>query len=85
VLRRLLLRYRSDGGKVRIRVLQAIDRGRGPLAASPERPGPDGMSEMTVSYCAAHREHRVMAGMLADVPGVESISELPPEPAGTGR
>jgi putative Mg2+ transporter-C (MgtC) family protein len=78
-LRRLIVRYRPDSGKARVRVLQAVDRGRGPVLASSERGGPDGQREIVVTFCDAHREHRTIAGALAELPEVESLVEPPSE------
>jgi putative Mg2+ transporter-C (MgtC) family protein len=73
--RRLVVRYRPESGKARVRVMHAVDRGRGPIQATPERPGPPGLREVVVTYCDAHREHRSVAGTLADLPEVDSLSD----------
>jgi putative Mg2+ transporter-C (MgtC) family protein len=78
-LRRLVVRFRPDSGKARVRVLQTVDRGRGPVQASPERAASDGQREIVVTFCGAHREHRSIAGALAELPEVESLVEPPPE------
>jgi putative Mg2+ transporter-C (MgtC) family protein len=78
-LRRVVIRYRADNGKARVRIQNALDRGRGPLSATPEHPGPAATSEVVFTYCEAHREHRAVMAALVDLPEVESLSDLPPE------
>ena len=78
-LRRVVVRYRAESGKARVRIQQILDRHRGPLHASPERPGPPGTSEVVVTYCEVHREHRAVMGALADLPEVDTVTDAPPE------
>jgi putative Mg2+ transporter-C (MgtC) family protein len=78
-LRQVLVRYRPDSGKTSVRLQQIVDRGRGPVRVSPERAGPTGSSEMVLSYCSAHREHRNVVGVIAELPEVESMSDQPRE------
>jgi putative Mg2+ transporter-C (MgtC) family protein len=78
-LRQMVVRYRPDSGKARVRLMQAIDRGRGPVHASAERPASDGHRELVVTFCDAHREHRTLAGWLAELSEVESLLDVPPE------
>jgi putative Mg2+ transporter-C (MgtC) family protein len=79
VVRRIVVRYRADGGKARLRVQRAVDQGRGPIHLGPERPGPGGTSEAVLTFCDVHREHRAVAGILAEVPEIESLTDQPPE------
>jgi putative Mg2+ transporter-C (MgtC) family protein len=69
----VVVRYRPEHGKSRVRVQQAIDRARGPLQLSTERPAAGGASEVTVTYCAAHREHRAVLAALVHLDEVESV------------
>lgn len=81
VVRRIVVRYRAEGGKARLRVQKAVDQGRGPIHLGPERPGPAGTSEAVLSFCDVHREHRAVAGILAEVPEIESLTDQRPEPS----
>jgi putative Mg2+ transporter-C (MgtC) family protein len=78
-VRRVLVRYRSDGGKTRIRIQEVVDRGRGPIRAGVERPLADTRAELVLSYCESHREHRALMGVLVAIPEVESLVEAPVE------
>jgi putative Mg2+ transporter-C (MgtC) family protein len=72
-LTRVIVRYRPDSGKSRFRVQQAIDRARGPMQVSQERITPGGASEITLTYCEAHREHRAVLSTIVHMPEVESV------------
>jgi hypothetical protein len=60
-----------------VRIQQAIDRARGPVKVTRERPGPGGAGEVVITYCDVHREHRSIMGTLVDMPEVESVSDEP--------
>jgi putative Mg2+ transporter-C (MgtC) family protein len=76
-LRRVVVRYRADSGKGRVHVQHAVDRSRGPVHAGAERAGPEGRTEVVVTYCDAHREHRAVVSALADLTEVESLANVP--------
>jgi putative Mg2+ transporter-C (MgtC) family protein len=73
--RRLLLIYRTERGKTRMRIQQILDEARGPQVHEPERDRGDGTAELVLEYCAAHRDHRSTLALLADLPGVEGFTE----------
>jgi putative Mg2+ transporter-C (MgtC) family protein len=75
-IEQVVVRYRPDNGRTRVRLQQALDGARGPVAASEERAVPGGLSEITLSYCAIHREHRSLLAALVDVPSIEAIQPL---------
>jgi hypothetical protein len=72
--------YRDDRGKTWPRLQRAIDERRGPTELGAGRTREDGLLELPLAYCAAHREHRDVLAAVVEVPGVEAI-----DPAGAGR
>jgi putative Mg2+ transporter-C (MgtC) family protein len=79
-LDRVVVRFRPDNGRARVRIQQALDRARGPIQTSDERSAPDGHNELTISYCGIHREHRSVLGGLIDLPVVEGLIPLDATP-----
>jgi putative Mg2+ transporter-C (MgtC) family protein len=79
-LERVVVRYRPDNGRARVRIQQGLDRARGPIQTSDERDADDGHREITIAYCHYHREHRSVLGTLIDLPMVEGIHPLDGSP-----
>src|SRR5687768_4598703 len=76
-LRRMLVIYRGNGGKTRVRIQRAIDETHGPPAAlGREEHRPDGTQALPLSYCTAHREHRALLAAVSEIPSVEAFQQL---------
>ena len=69
-LRRGVVRYQPNAGRTRVRLQQAFDAARGPVQVV-DHPGE--ISEITVTYCSAHKEHHALLSSLADIAAVESF------------
>jgi putative Mg2+ transporter-C (MgtC) family protein len=73
--RRVVVRYQPNDGRTRIRIQQALDAARGPTQVSADRIAEGGAdADLTLAYCSAHKEHRVVLTALADISAVASIT-----------
>jgi len=69
--------YRAERGKTRPLIMQALDESHGRPSVNNEALRPDGLSEMTLTYCTRHRDHRVFLATLAGMAAVEALEERP--------
>lgn len=69
--------YRAERGKTRALIMQAIDESHGKLCVTSEVLRPDGLSEMSLTYCDRHRDHRAFLATLAGMPAIEALEERP--------
>jgi putative Mg2+ transporter-C (MgtC) family protein len=72
-LRRVVVVYRDERGKTRPRLQRAIDERRGPTEVAEGKARADGLFDLPIAYCVAHREHRDVLAAIVEVPGVEAI------------
>jgi putative Mg2+ transporter-C (MgtC) family protein len=72
---KVLVVYRAERGKTRALIMQALDESHGPLCVTGEAARPDGLTEMSVSYCNRHKDHRAFLATLAGMPAVEALEE----------
>lgn len=72
---KLVVVYRAEKGKTRALIMQALDESHGRLCVTHEAVRPDGLSEMHLSYCNRHRDHRAFLATLASMPAVEALEE----------
>jgi putative Mg2+ transporter-C (MgtC) family protein len=70
--------FRPDRGKTRAIIMQALDESHGPVCVTAEGLRPDGLSEMSLTYCSRHRDHRAFLATLAGMAAVEALEERPP-------
>jgi putative Mg2+ transporter-C (MgtC) family protein len=70
--------YRPDKGKTRPIIVQALDESHGPISIAEEADRPDGFSEIVVTCCDRHRDHRAFLATLASMPAVEAIEKRDP-------
>jgi putative Mg2+ transporter-C (MgtC) family protein len=75
----VVIRYQSNAGRTRIRIQQVLDAARGPVKTT-DTPGD--ACELTLTYCAAHKEHRAVLNSLADISLVESFAPVENGPLG---
>jgi len=72
----MVLVYRPERGKTRPLIREIIDGSHGHVRIEAEADRPDGLSEMSLSYCDSHADHRVFIASLAAMPAVEAL-EMP--------
>lgn len=70
--------YRAEKGKTRALIMQALDESHGRPCVTGEAVRPDGLSEMTLSYCDRHKDHRAFLATLAGMGTVEALEETKP-------
>jgi putative Mg2+ transporter-C (MgtC) family protein len=75
-VRRVLVVYQPGQGKTHARITTLLDEAKGHIAQGEEKQRPEGLREISVEYCCAHRDHRCVLGQLADVPGVEALEPI---------
>jgi putative Mg2+ transporter-C (MgtC) family protein len=71
--------YRAEKGKTRALIMQALDESHGPLCVTAEAARVDGLSEMSLSYCDRHKDHRAFMATLAGMAAVEALEETAAE------
>lgn len=67
--------YRPEKGKTRAIIVQALDESHGPVCVTGETVRADGFSEMSLSYCNRHKDHRAFLATLATMAAVESLED----------
>jgi putative Mg2+ transporter-C (MgtC) family protein len=67
--------YRPEKGKTRPLILQALDESHGHIVIGTESDRPDGLSEMVLTYCDRHRDHRVFLTTIATMPAVDALEK----------
>ena len=72
-VRRVLVVYQPGQGKTHARITALLDEAKGHIAIGEDKQRPEGLREISVEYCCAHRDHRCVLAQLADVPGVEAL------------
>ena len=75
-VRRVLVVYQPSQGKTYARITALLDETKGHIAIGDEKQRPEGLREISVEYCSAHRDHRCVLAQLADVPGVEALEPI---------
>jgi putative Mg2+ transporter-C (MgtC) family protein len=73
----MVVRYQPNAGRTRVRIQQALDAAKGPVKAVDS---PGDACELTLTYCAAHKEHRAVLTTLADLSNVDSFTNAPDAP-----
>jgi putative Mg2+ transporter-C (MgtC) family protein len=82
-MKRMVIRYQPNAGRTRVRLQQALDAARGPIQVGADRTSPDGVPELVIGYCAAHKEHRAVLIAIVDIAMVEGLA--PEEEGDPGR
>jgi putative Mg2+ transporter-C (MgtC) family protein len=75
-MRRVLIVYQPGQGKTRVRIGALLDQAKGSLAIGADKERPQGLREISVEYCASHRDHRAVLAELADLPGIEALETV---------
>jgi putative Mg2+ transporter-C (MgtC) family protein len=69
-----LVLYRPERGKTRVRIQSVLDEHKGLARAGAERDRGDGIWELPLEYCSAHKDHRAVLTALAEIEAVEGFS-----------
>jgi putative Mg2+ transporter-C (MgtC) family protein len=69
----IVITYRPERGKTRALLQRIVDQERRAWLVGDERARADGSCERTLDYCTAHREHRAVLALIAQLPAVEGL------------
>lgn len=75
--KKIVVVYRPERGKTRALIVQALDESSGPVVITDEAGRADGLSELSLTYCDRHRDHRAFLATLAGMGAVEALEEDP--------
>ncbi len=73
--KKVVVVYRPERGKTRALIVQALDESSSPAVITGEAIRPDGLSELGLTYCDRHRDHRAFLATLAGMGAVEALEE----------